>query len=415
MAVMTAAGVRSLERTTLRLDMLRSIPYGFTEAAAGTLFLLIAVKALDAGSVTKSLIAGASNAGLLFSPLIVTMAARRGGSVTRVGSFVLGLGAGVLCLALFGHSTLPFTVGSVVGLASVSAVIPLMTVVYLHNYPAGRRGRSVSLAFSVRVTAALVTGLAVGRLLDVNLGAWRWVVVATVVAIVLMALAMWQMTTEPLPPTTRDERAWKRRLDLLRTDRLVRNTLNVWMLAGFANLMMIPLRVEYLGSGDYGVVLSPGRITLLTIVIPSVVRLLTAPLFGWVFDRMPFFVARVLVNVLFAASIAIFFMGSSWTGLVVGSVLLGLAGAGGDILWNLWATKFTTTAQQAADVMSLHTFSTGIRGIIAPFVAYWMVSRVSPTTLAFFCAALMAGSSLLLVRDLRDELAGRRIHAAAAR
>ncbi len=412
---MTTTGAEpARERATRRLDMIRSIPYGFTEAAAGTLFLLIAVKALDAGSFTKSVIAGASNAGLLFSPFVVTLAARRGGSVTRTGSAVLFLGAAFLSLALVGDSTVPFTLGSLVGLASISAVIPLMTIVYLHNYPAGRRGRSVALAFSVRVTASLAAGLGVGRLLDENLGAWRWVVVMTMAAIVMMGLTMSRMRTDPLPPPTADDRAVQRRVELLRTDRLVRTTMAVWMLAGFANLMMIPLRVEFLGSGDYGVVLQPSSIALLTIVIPSLVRLVTAPFFGWVFDRLPFFVARVVVNVLFAASIAMFFMGTSWPGLVVGSLLLGLAGAGGDLLWNLWATKFTDSPQRAADIMSIHTFLTGMRGVVAPFVAYWAVARFSPTLLAYFCAALMVGSSLLMLPDLRAELAVRRSSRAPA-
>jgi MFS family permease len=266
----------------------------------------------------------------------------------------------------------------------------------------------VALGYSVRVLSMLVAGLAVGRVLDRNLDAWPWVVAAAVVAIVAMALVMLAMPSEPMPFTPREERAWVRRVELLRTDRLVRSTLTAWMFMGFANLLMLPLRVEYLGSGDYGVTLRPGQIAALTIVIPSAVRLTAAPLFGWAFDKLPFFAVRVVVNVGFALSILVFFTGTSWTGLVVAAVLLGLASSAGDILWNLWATKFTTTPQTTADVMSLHTFATGIRGALAPFAAFWLIGRVSPARLGIICALLIAVSSLILVPELRAELVRRR-------
>lgn len=388
--------------------MVKAIPYGFVEAAAGSLYLIIALKALDAGGVAKSFIAGAINTGLLLSPWVVTVASRRGGPVTRIGAAVLAVGAVGMSVALIGSSPVAFTIGALLGFSTTAMVIPLMTTVYLRNYPEGRRGRWVSLGYTVRVTSMLVSGVIVGRVLDRNLDAWRWIVGAVIVAIALMAVVMARMPSEPMPFTPHDERAWARRLELFRTDRLVRSTLTAWMFMGFANLMMLPLRVEYLGSGDYGLTLRPSQIAMLTIVIPSIVRLTAAPLFGWAFDRLPFFVVRVMVNIGFALSIAVFFTGTSWTGLVAGSVILGLASSAGDILWNLWATKFTTSPQMTADVMSLHTFSTGIRGLIAPFAAFWLIARVSPVTLAVICALLIVGSSAILLPEMRAELGRRR-------
>jgi MFS family permease len=398
---------RALERRTLRLDMIRAMPYGFVEAAGGTLFLIIALKALDAGGLAKSFIAGATNAGLLLTPWVVTWAARRGGPATRVGSVILAAGAAGMAVALTG-SVAALTVGALVGFAASAMVIPLITTVYLRNYPEGRRGRYVSFTYSVRVSAMLVSGLVVGRLLDRSLGSWRWVVVATIASLLLMAAVMWRIPSQPMPVAPADERAWDRRMALLRSDRLVRHTLTAWMLMGFANLMMLPLRVEYLGNPDFGVSLKPSEITLLTIVIPAIVRLSAAPLFGWIFDRMPFFVVRVVVNIGFALSIAVFFVGTSWPGLVVGAVLLGLSSSAGDILWNLWATKFTSSPQVTADVMSLHTFTTGIRGVLAPFAAFWLIARVNTIALAMICALMIVASSAILVPELRAELSRRR-------
>jgi MFS family permease len=393
-----------LERRTLALDMLRSIPTGVTEAASGSLFLLIAVDALKADGVSKSIIAGSMNAGLLLSPTVATFASRRNVAVTKIAALVIAAGASAMCLALIGSSPLTFTLGALLGFSATAMIIPLITTVYVRNYRPTRRGRYLSLAYSVRVFSSLVVGYVIGRHLDRNLDQWRFVVIAVVLAMLAIAAVLTQIPSHPMPPTPRDERAWSRRWDLLKHDRLVSSTLIAWMFMGFANLMMLPLRVEYLANPDYGLDLKPSRIATLTIVIPSVVRLLASPLFGWTFDRLPFFVVRVMVNVGFAASIAVFFLGTSWTGLVIGSILLGLSSSAGDILWNLWATKFTTSPQQAADVMTLHTFSTGIRGLVAPFAAFYLIARMSPLSLASICAFLIVVSSLILVPELRLEL-----------
>jgi hypothetical protein len=87
-----------------------------------------------------------------------------------------------------------------------------------------------------------------------------------------------------------------RALRFVREDRLFRQTLICWMLMGFGNLMMLPMRVEYLANPRYGLAMSVGEIAFLTGVLPNVARLVMNPLWGWLFDRMNFFVLRVILN-----------------------------------------------------------------------------------------------------------------------
>jgi MFS family permease len=403
-----------IEQRTVGLDMVRAVPNGMVEAAAGSLYLLIAVDALKAGGLTKSIVAGAVSAGLLVSPSITTLAARSHLTATRLSSMIVGIGAVAMAIALITTSPVTFTIGALFGFATTSMIVPMMTTVYLSNYREGRRGRYLSTAYTVRVATSLVVGVVVGRFLDRHLDSWRWVVAAVVVAQVMMALVLWRMPSQPLAKAPTDQSARHRRWTLLTTDRLVRSTLTAWMFMGFANLMMLPLRVEYLADSRYGIDLRPSEITMLTIVVPSLTRLLSAPLFGWTFDRLPFFVVRVMVNVGFAASIAVFFTGTSWIGLVTGAVLLGLSSSAGDIVWNLWATKFDATPQRTADIMSLHTFLTGVRGVSAPFAAFFLITRVDPVVLAAVCAVLIVIASLILIPELRIELADRRAVRVAA-
>src|SRR5436190_2168399 len=81
-------------------------------------------------------------------------------------------------------------------------------------------------------------------------------------------------------------------------DRVFRLTLISWMFLGFGTLMMQPLRVEFLANPKYGVSLygqplNEGMIAMIAAVIPNTVRLILSPVWGWLFDRMNFFILRV--------------------------------------------------------------------------------------------------------------------------
>jgi MFS family permease len=127
------------------------------------------------------------------------------------------------------------------------------------------------------------------------------------------------------------------------------------MLMGFANLMMLPLRVEYLANPAYGLELSTGMVAVLVGVIPNVARLVMCPIWGRLFDRMNFFVLRVTLNIGFMLGILSFFTTHSTTGLVGGAILYGISTAGGDVAWSLWVTKFARRGGSPTTCPSIHS------------------------------------------------------------
>jgi MFS family permease len=186
----------------------------------------------------------------------------------------------------------------------------------------------------------------------------------------------------------------------VRDDLLFRRTLICWMFMGFANLMMLPLRVEYLANPKYNLQLTVGMIALLTSVIPNLARLVLSPVWGWLFDHMNFFALRVTLNLGFAVGILTFFMSHTLPGMILGAVIFGISNAGGDVAWSLWVTKFAPPGR-VADYMSVHTFFTGVRGVLAPVAAFTLVQRVPLEWLATANAALIILASLLLLPEIR--------------
>jgi MFS family permease len=222
--------------------------------------------------------------------------------------------------------------------------------------------------------------------------------VAYAAALAFASLCLWRVPSRPLTPTASLHPL--RAMRFVRSDPVFRLTLISWMFMGFANLMMLPLRVEYLANPQYGLALSTGMVALLVGVIPNAARLVMSPVWGWAFDRLNFFALRVTLNMGFAVGIVAFFSSDSMYGLVLGAVVFGIGLAGGDVAWNLWVTKFAPP-ERVADYMSVHTFFTGLRGLVAPLVAFHLAAHTSLPVMGGISAALIVVASAILFREVK--------------
>jgi MFS family permease len=395
-----ALGVSPLDRTrqTYRLEQRRAVANGILESAGSTFLLLIAVRWFEAGSFAKALVATGGSVGLLLTPLVVSQVARLGWPVASAASRFAAVGAGMFVVMVLVPWLPLYVVGSIVTMAAASAAVPLMTQIYQDNYPEEKRGKLFARAVMIRIAAAAAFSELAGRLLSVNLAHYRWLLLLFGVA---FAFASFWLRDYPSTSLTEEGGSHPfRAMRFVREDRLFRHTLVCWMLMGFANLMMLPMRVEYLANPHYGLALDPRWIALVVSVIPNLARLLLSQLWGWLFDRMNFFVLRVTLNIGFALGILTFFLSDSLTGLVVGGIVFGVSNAGGDVAWGLWVTKFAAP-ERVADYMSVHTFFTGVRGVLAPVVAFQAVQVLSLATLGWISAGLIGLASLLLLPEAR--------------
>jgi MFS family permease len=108
----------------------------------------------------------------------------------------------------------------------------------------------------------------------------------------------------------------------------------------------------------------------------------------------------MVLNAGFALGIMTFFTGSSTPGLVLGAVIFGVSNSGGDLAWSLWVTKFAP-ADRVADYMSVHTFLTGVRGVVAPMVAFQLLNTLSLSEMGWVSAGLIGIATLMLIPEIR--------------
>ncbi len=410
---MTAAQRTEL---TYRYERWRALSAGVLESASITFLLLIAVRWFHGGAVAKALTATGGSCGLLLAPWVVSQAEQRQWPVARAAARFAAAGAASFVVMAVVPVLPVFVLGAVVSMACSTAVIPLLTQIYQENYPEPERGRRYSRTVMIRIATAAAFGqlagmalsdqtrfVVLGRVFTGGMGHFRWLLLLFAGAFAFTSFCLDRVPSRPLVASggTHPFRA----LRYVRDDRLFRQTLISWMFMGFANLMMVPLRVEYLGNPRYGVTLhgaalSALAIAVLTDVLPNLARLLLNPLWGWLFDRANFFALRMALNAGFIAGILSFFTSGSLAGLIAGAIFYGVSIAGGDVAWSLWVTKFAPP-DRVADYMSVHTFFTGVRGVVAPMVAFQLAAGVPLPVMGWISAGLIAIGSGFLVPEIK--------------
>lgn len=385
-------------KVTYRWERRKAVALGILESAGATFLLLIAVRWYQTGAAAKALVASGGSVGLLLSPPTLNLVARRGWRTARAGAVLASVGATVFAL-MAAFPLLPlYVAGSVVTMACVGASVPLMTQIYRDNYPSRQRGKLFSRTVMIRIGMAAAFSELAGRVLAHDMAWYRDLLVVFAAAFAFVAFCLCQIPSRPLanPGETHPFHSMRH----LRHDRLFRHVLICWMLMGFANLMMLPMRVEYLANPRYGLALDTRTIALVVGVVPNLARLCFSPVWGWLFDRMDFLRLRILLNLGFAAGILTFFLNRELPWLVLAAIIFGVSASGGDVAWGLWVTKFAPP-EHTAEYMSVHTFLTGVRGVVAPQLAFHAARLLPLSHLALAAAGLILLVSLLLLPEAR--------------
>jgi hypothetical protein len=384
---------------TFRYECLRAFAAGIIETAGGTFLLLVAVRFFEAGTIAKSCVVSGAGLGFVLSPAVVARVEQLRMPVARAASWLAAIGAGLLVLAAAFPSLVIYCLASLGATATAGAMIPLLTQLYQDNYPEHGRGRLFSRTVMLRIATAAVFSYAAGELLEIRMSYFRLLLLVFAAAFGFSAWCLARIPSQPLHHSggTHPFRA----LQFARNDRIFRSTLVSWMLMGFANLMMLPLRIDYLSSPKYGLVLAAGTIAVLTGVIPNLARLIMSPVWGWLFDRTNFLALRMILNTGFAIGILSFFTSDTMPGLIFAAVAYGVSIAGGDVAWSLWVTKLAPP-ERVADYMSVHTFFTGVRGLLAPVVGFSLVAHWPMKAVGALSAGLIVAATLLLLPGLRQ-------------
>lgn len=391
----------SQQRRTFSLELLRAGPQGIVETATSTFALFVAIRVFALPAPMKAAIVASSSLGLLLSLFLVQLVRRRGWTVntSAAGLWLASAAAFALAACSAARPGLYFP-ATCTALVTLMMATPLMAQIYRKHYPAKVRGRLFS--GSAMLRAALGAGFG-------WLGGWwlgrpdtSFAPLFATFAAACIAMAGCVLAMAPIRLRASNRIRWFDAFQHAVDDRPFRKLLIAWMLLGLGNLLAMALFVEFAGNPRYGFELSAEQVGTLTSTIPMLAFIVAVVPWGEVFDRQPFYRVRALVNLFFLIGIVIYYSSNTFLGLAVGIAVHGVAKAGGNVLWTLWVTRFAE-ADKATEYMSVHTFLTGFRGILAPLFGFAAILHLGPHWVAAGSALLILAGTLVLLPEMRAE------------
>lgn len=355
--------------------------------------MIVAIEVFRAPDTIKSVIAAAGPLGLLFTPLSLSLFSRIGKPASKMAAYIAWASAVLMGIGAFAGSLNGFLVSVCLAFALSMQSMPLLVHVWTSNFPSNKRGSYLAVSMMFSIAATLVFSHLGGALLDKDLEWYRPLLMMIAVAYATMGWAVWQIPSTAI--SQRESQNPLRNLSYAVSDWKFGVMLASWMFLGMGNLMVLPIRFEYLLQPEYGIEASKVTVSWITLGVPAVFRLLTSRFWGAMFDRVNFMALRMVLNAMILTSIVLFLSTKELWLIFVSAAVLGTAMAGANISWSLWVTKFAPPERTAA-YMSVHTFTTGIRGVAAPFVGFGLLSGVGAGNTALIGGSLV-GISIVMV------------------
>ncbi|MBL9179408.1 MAG: MFS transporter [Verrucomicrobiaceae bacterium] len=386
-------------RRTFRNELWRSLPSGVIDTLTATFGMLIAVRVFHLGDVAKSVFLSATSGGMVTSLFVVPLLLRAKSTIARTAAKVQLLGGACMALsAAFPREPVLYIAGLSAGLFCFSMQIPLLTQIYRINYPEAARGRLYAIAGITRAAAAMCFGFFGGKLLGWNLETYSWLLWGFALSGFVSGFWTYRLPATPWEAPVNGSTSLWSALRWIRDDRDFRTLLISWMMMGVGNLAAACLFVEYLANPSHGINLPEFDVAWITGVVPVLSRIIFSYPWGIVYDRFNLFTVRSVLNLFFAAGILCFYLGHGAFWWTLGMAMWGMANAGGNVTWALWVTKLAPK-HAVAEYMSVHTFLTGMRGLIAPSLGFAMVKVMSFDTFAIVCGlSILSASGFLTVR-----------------
>ncbi|HNY26742.1 MAG TPA: MFS transporter [Candidatus Sumerlaeota bacterium] len=287
-----------------------------------------------------------------------------------------------------------FVVFMALGMGVNALSVPMVSGMYGSNFTAPVRGWAMGRlqAISVGTTSAVatVTGILLGY------GTEYFVFLLSLLSLLSLGCS-WYNLGWPEPHRRVDESVsghsiFRDFFQVLLTDRAFVYLEVVWFIIGSATLSLQPMRVLHLEQMGY----DARAILVATTATTMAAQLLAVGMWGRILYKINIALYRALISLSFVVGMGLFFYARHYWSICLGSVIWGIALAGGVLSWRLIATFFTVPSRVPV-YMSVHTFLFGLRGLIGPFFALRIQETSGVYPVANWAIAAQIVSAFLLL------------------
>ncbi len=385
-----------------RRDFRHQLGLGIAPAIYTAIASIFLLQTLAGDSLLVAFLQAGIMTGLLASPFY----ARFASGATPAKAYATPHLLAWCCFGAAGLSQSPhwFTVMIFTGSVLFSISTPFQTVLYELIYEKSIRGKLVSFAKQWQMFVMMITSWLMGTWLEDSATSFRWLF--PVVALLGLASSL---GTRRIPatasanamPTAPSRFSLRKALSLLRDDRNFSWFMLLQFGLGLSNLAGVAALQVYINGKDY-LAASPEQAALLTGVIPPLFMFMSFQIWGRIFDRLNIVRYRALASLTMAIGFILYPLQESIIAAFAGAIMWGIGRSGGQLAWSIGVLSFAKNGH-AATYMGLHTFLTGVRGVLAPFIGVWCLRLgLSAQTLCWlvaFSIAVTAVLNILLVKN----------------
>jgi len=386
-------------RRVYRIDTFRQSADGVSQPLFESVMMLIAIRYFAVGDFGKGLISASNFLGFLASAPLTGVLNRSAVPRSRVLSLLTGTAAVMMALGAFSGSGIAFSISVSLASAAVHIRQPFFTDLYRENYPPDHLATLISLGLRLNLLLSLFCGLFYGRLLTIDIGHWRFILIASTTVLLLVSLVLPRLSGNP--PVSRHE-GWLQAMMIPFRNPTFLYVQTSWMIIGFGNLWIQPLRSIYLVEEQRGLALSPTLVMTILVVIPVATRLLCNPIWARLYQKMSFPALRISINLFFMTSIPLFFLTENLYLVALASFLLGVGTSASPFIWQLWVTKIAPPSETRI-YQSAHAFLAGFRGVVAPFIGLAVLQSLSFQKMSFLSGILIFVATLMMIPLMRKD------------
>ncbi|MFW7379989.1 MAG: hypothetical protein ACOH5I_14340 [Oligoflexus sp.] len=376
-----------------RRDLGFQLAYGAGQAIVTSLAFIIMKQVFDSPDTFVALVQSGVMAGLLSSLFYVNFMAKHRPNVAFVIPHSLGWIA--LLLSIFAQGATSFSWMMVAASFLFALASPFQGVIYGLRFGKKDRGRVVALLKQWQTLASVIVAWGIGSAMEWSTDAFRWLFLPVAI------YGLWtcrQYSKIDIPVA---EEKLKQRPQVFQSLACLKHDVNFakflffQFILGLSNIAGVTVMQIYVNDQNF-LNASPASAAWVTGVLPPLFMFLSIRIWGAVFDRISIVWYRALTSLAMAIGFAIYpLLGIS--GAMIGALIWGIGRGGGQLAWSIGILTFAGE-KRSAEYLAVHTFLTGVRGVMAPFIGVWAIhSSLSPAQLFWTVSIIIATTALATV------------------
>ncbi len=372
-------------------DLSYNLCLGASQPALGAIAIIIIKQVLSGSNNLIGVVQSASMAGLLLSLFYRGTSLQQRPQKAYVKPHMFGW-LSIMCCA-FTEDVFVFTFLVFLSLFLFHISSPAQGVLYQLIYSSRNRGRIVSYIKLLQLIVAALFSLIIGQVIEHHGFAYQGFYLGLGLCGIICSYLFMKIEIPEKNQTIIKKRPFPNIVKIFYHDRPFLLFMAFQFLLGTANIAGFSAIQVYINDKSF-LGLSPEKAAFIAGVVVPTAMFLSMIFWGKSFDRLPIVRYRIITSCVLGIGFIPFLSGEFW-GALLGSAIWGIGRGGGQLAWTLGVLDFAPKNSES-EYLGIHTFLTGLRGTIAPFVGVYLIESLGGSrTLLFSSISILIFISAL--------------------